>query len=49
MDNQPEKDAIVSTTEPQSISPEFSDLEKFSVVELEERLEFVLWCNGYCP
>jgi hypothetical protein len=24
-------------------------LEEFSVVELEERLEFVAWCNAYCP
>jgi hypothetical protein len=38
MDNQSEKTAL--TNQPV--------MEEFSVVELEERLEFIAWCNGTC-
>jgi hypothetical protein len=38
VENQNEKNAL--TNQP--------ILEEFSVVELEERLEFVSWCNGNC-
>jgi len=38
MENQNEKNTL--TNQPV--------MEEFSVVELEERLEFTAWCNGSC-
>ena len=32
----------------ENVQPNQPVLEEFSVIELEERLEFVSWCNASC-